>query len=168
MDGNWIKARWRFDWIRIMREKSSVTASLTQTCDSVHWTMNWQFMIHTFKCKKEVTDDIEIYLIIKNEIIIFYIWGLCVTSRNLGHGWLITSSRKICDKITYQSVKNTVHNPCMEQAPARTIPDTWELSWCQLCPHWQHQRLLWQPMVLPVMTKLASWQLSGFINTVYM
>ena len=33
---------------------------------------------------------------------------------------------------------------------------TWELSWCQLCPHWWHHRLQ------TVTTKLASWHLSVF------
>ena len=38
-----------------------------------------------------------------------------------------------------------------------------EMSWCQLCRYWWHQRLsLWQPLVPPVTTKLASWQLLVF------
>ena len=37
-----------------------------------------------------------------------------------------------------------------------------KLSWCRLCHHWWHQRLSsWQPLVPPVMTKLASWQLGS-------
>ena len=43
----------------------------------------------------------------------------------------------------------------------------YELSWCQLYHPWWHHRLsLWQPMVLPMMTKLASWQLLDFQWTV--
>ena len=72
---------------------------------------------------------------------------------------------------------------------AHTDTENWKLSWCQLCHHWWHHRLslwlchhwwhhrlslwlchhwwhhrlsLWQPMVPPVKTKLASWQLSVF------
>ena len=40
------------------------------------------------------------------------------------------------------------------------------LSWCQLCHHWQHHLHQWlllrQPLVLPAMIKLVSWQLTGF------
>ena len=36
--------------------------------------------------------------------------------------------------------------------------ENWQSSWCQLCCHWWHQRLLLrQPLVPPVTTKLASW-----------
>ena len=38
--------------------------------------------------------------------------------------------------------------------------ENWQPSWCQLCCHWWHQRLLLrQPLVPPVTTKLASWWL---------
>ena len=49
-------------------------------------------------------------------------------------------------------------------APSRTLnsTDDRELSVCQLCRHWRHRRLLWQPPVPPVTTKLASWRLSFF------
>ena len=37
-----------------------------------------------------------------------------------------------------------------------------ELSWCQLCSHWQCHRLsCWQPAVLPVTAELASWIISA-------
>ena len=36
-----------------------------------------------------------------------------------------------------------------------------ELPWCHLC-HWWHWTLLWQPVLSPVMTKLALWQLLVF------
>ena len=35
--------------------------------------------------------------------------------------------------------------------------------WCQLCRHWGQQRLsYWQPLVVPLITKLVSWQHSIF------
>ena len=38
-------------------------------------------------------------------------------------------------------------------------------SWCQLSLHWWYRRLsLWQPTLPPMTTKLASWELSGFID----
>ena len=43
--------------------------------------------------------------------------------------------------------------------------ENWELSWCQLCCH-KHQRLLYQPDMLPVMTKLVSWSLWVFSDCV--
>ena len=46
---------------------------------------------------------------------------------------------------------------------ATAFTENQKFSWCQLCHHWWHWRLsVWQPPVLPVMTKLASWQLLGF------
>ena len=39
-----------------------------------------------------------------------------------------------------------------------TNTENWELLWCQLCNHWWHHKLsLWQLVVPPVKTKLASW-----------
>ena len=41
-----------------------------------------------------------------------------------------------------------------------------KLSWWQLCHHWWHCWLSWwPPAVWPVMTKLASWQLSVFCGS---
>ena len=41
-----------------------------------------------------------------------------------------------------------------------SVTENEKLSWCRLCLHWWHCRLLlWQPLVLPLMTKLASWEL---------
>ena len=59
-----------------------------------------------------------------------------------------------------------VHTQCINSLPQPELKfiggnqclntETWEL--CQLCHHWWHQRLsLWQPLMPPVMTKLASW-----------
>ena len=46
-------------------------------------------------------------------------------------------------------------------------PENSQLPWCQLCYHWWHHRLsLWQPVVPPAMTKLASWRLSFQTNII--
>ena len=50
---------------------------------------------------------------------------------------------------------------CCVSGPHTSYTENWELSWCQLSYHWWYRRLsLWQSMVSPWTTKLASWQFS--------
>ena len=141
----WCLTHWGLCWFALI----TITLFKNNLEDKMEIYFTFYCQIHIVTCQEDLYSDSYLsYLSLLHEVL------TCISIiKDISAYFLLLSHIKSVGSGQWWNKNSTWHD---------FTTGNWESSWCQLCCHWWHCRLSWQPAVPPVATKLASWQLSIF------